>query len=106
LRPGVWLAAYGQIFFSLSLGMGTLVVYSSYLSPKSDIANNAFITSLGDAGTSFFAGFAVFSIVGYLAQAMNVGVPEVTTSGVGLALVTYPICLYIASKKRGQKTGR
>jgi len=93
LRPGVWLAAYGQVFFSLSLGMGTLIVYSSYLSPRSDIANNAFITSLGDAGTSFFAGFGVFSVLGYLAQAMNVGVPEVTTSGVSLAFVTYPTAI-------------
>jgi NSS family neurotransmitter:Na+ symporter len=93
LRPGVWLAAYGQVFFSLSLGMGTLIVYSSYLSPKCDIANNAVITSLADSGTSFFAGFGVFSVVGYLAQAMNVGVPKVTTSGVGLAFITYPTAI-------------
>lgn len=90
LKPGVWLAAYGQIFFSLSLGMGTMIVYSSYLPKKSDISNNSYITSLANCGTSFFAGFAVFSILGYLAQAMNVGVPDVTTSGFGLAFMTYP----------------
>jgi len=93
LNPRVWLSAYGQVFFSLSLGMGTLIVYSSYLSPKSDITNSAFITSLADSGTSFFAGFSVFSVVGYLAQAMNVRVPEVTTSGVGLAFITYPTAI-------------
>lgn len=86
----VWLAAYGQVFFSLSLAMGTMIVYSSHLARKSDITNNAFIISLADCGTSFFAGFAVFSILGYLAQAMGVAVPDVTGSGLGLAFITYP----------------
>jgi NSS family neurotransmitter:Na+ symporter len=93
LNPRVWLAAYGQIFFTLSLAMGTMIVYSSYLPKKSDIANNSFIVSLANCGTSFFAGFAVFSILGYLAQAMGVGVPEVTKSGFGLAFITYPTAI-------------
>lgn len=93
LRPGVWLAAYGQVFFSLSLAMGTLVVYASYLPKRSDISNNAFITSLADAGTAFFAGFAVFSTLGYLALSMGVGVPDVTGSGFGLAFITYPTAI-------------
>ena len=90
LRPSVWLAAYSQVFFSLSLGFGVLIAYASYLPKKSDIVNNAFITSLADAGISFFAGFAVFSTLGYLAQSIGVGVKEVVTSGPGLAFVTYP----------------
>jgi NSS family neurotransmitter:Na+ symporter len=93
LNPRVWLAAYGQIFFTLSLAMGTMIVYSSYLPKKSDIANNSFIVSLANCGTSFFAGFAVFSILGYLAQAMGVSVPEVTQSGLGLAFITYPTAI-------------
>lgn len=90
LEPKVWLAAYGQIFFSLGVAMGTLIVYASYLPKDSDISVNAFITSLADTGTSFFAGFAVFSTLGYLAQSTGVSVPQVTTSGLGLAFVTYP----------------
>jgi NSS family neurotransmitter:Na+ symporter len=93
LKPGVWLAAYGQIFFTLSLAMGTMIVYSSYLPRGTDIANSSFIVSLANCGTSFFAGFAVFSTLGYLAQAMGVGVPEVTKSGLGLAFITYPTAI-------------
>ena len=54
--------------------------------------NNGFITSLANAGTSFFAGFAVFSTLGYLAQATNVGVGDVVSGaeGLGLTFVTYP----------------
>jgi NSS family neurotransmitter:Na+ symporter len=91
--PIVWLAAYGQIFFTLSLAMGTLIVYASYLPEDSDITANAFITSLANCGTSFFAGFAVFSTLGYLAGSMGVTVPEVTTSGLGLAFITYPTAI-------------
>ncbi|UCG29320.1 MAG: sodium-dependent transporter [candidate division WOR-3 bacterium] len=93
LNPRVWLAAYGQIFFTLSLAMGTMIVYSSYLPRKSDITNNSFMVSLANCGTSFFAGFAVFSILGYLAQAMGVSVPQVTQSGFGLAFITYPTAI-------------
>jgi len=93
LSPKVWLAAYGQIFFTLSLAMGTLIVYASYLPKNSDITANAFMTSLANCGTAFFAGFAVFSTLGYLAQSMGVGVPEVATSGLGLAFVTYPAAI-------------
>ena len=97
LKPDVWLAAYSQIFFSLSLGFGVLIAYASYLPKKSDVVNNAFITGLADAGISFFAGFAVFSTLGYLACATGVGVEDVVTAGPGLAFVTYPtiISLYL-----------
>jgi NSS family neurotransmitter:Na+ symporter len=81
LDPHVWLAAYGQIFFSLSLAMGIMIVYASYLPRKSDVTNNAFITSFANCGTSFFAGFAIFSTLGYLAYATGVDVSEVARTG-------------------------
>ncbi len=43
-RPGVWLAAAGQIFFTLSVGMGTLQAYASYLRKKDDIALSGLAT--------------------------------------------------------------
>lgn len=88
--PRVWLAAYGQILFSLSLGQSVLIAYSSYLPDNSDISNNAFITGLADCGFSFFAGFAVFSALGFLALQNGLPVAEVVASGPNLAFVTYP----------------
>lgn len=41
LRPSVWLAAAGQVFFTLSLGMGTIVCYASYIRAQQDVALNA-----------------------------------------------------------------
>jgi len=93
LDPKAWLAAYSQIFFSLSLGFGILIAYASYLPEKSDINNNAFITSFANCGTSYFAGFAVFSVLGYLAQATGVSVKDVVAGGPGLAFITYPTAI-------------
>ncbi len=39
--PGVWLAAAGQVFFTLSLGMGSIICYASYIRSRQDIALNA-----------------------------------------------------------------
>lgn len=89
----IWLEAYSQIFFSLSLGFGIMIAYASYMPKKSDIVNNAFIMSLANCGTSFFGGFTVFSILGYLAVATNTDVAHVVASGPGLAFVTYPLAL-------------
>ncbi len=50
-NPNIWLAAAGQIFFTLSVGMGTIHAYASYLKPKDDIA----LSGLTTASTNAFA---------------------------------------------------
>lgn len=90
LEPSVWLAAYGQIFFSLSLGFGIMVAYSSYLPKNSDIATSAWVVSFANSLTSFFAGFAIFSALGYLATLSGTPVSEVIKSGPGFAFIVYP----------------
>ncbi len=91
--PSVWIAAYGQIFFSLSLGFGILIAYASYMPPESDVTNSAFITSFGNCAISFIAGLAVFSVLGYLAFVQGQSVEDVVAGGPGLVFITYPIAL-------------
>lgn len=86
----VWVAAYGQIFFSLSIAFAIMVTYSSYLPKKSDITNNAFITGFANSGFELLAGIGVFSILGFMALEQGVGVDEVVSGGVGLAFVVFP----------------
>ena len=93
LNPNVWLSAYGQIFFSLSLGMGVMIAYASYLSKDSDINTNAWVVSFANCATSFFAGFAVFSVLGYLAYSTNQPIGQVVSAGPGLAFITYPTAI-------------
>ncbi len=93
LDPNVWLAAYGQIFFSLSLGFGIMIAYASYLPEKSDIHTNSWVVSFANCATSFFAGFAIFSVLGYLAVQTGQPVDKVVASGPGLAFVVYPTAI-------------
>ena len=54
--PTVWLAAAGQIFFTLSLGQGTLQAYASYLSKDDDIALNGLATAATNESTEVVLG--------------------------------------------------
>jgi NSS family neurotransmitter:Na+ symporter len=90
LNGKVWVAAYSQIFFSLSIGFAIMVTYSSYLKKKSDITNNAFITGFANSGFELLAGIGVFSILGFMAAQQGVEVNEVVSKGVGLAFVVFP----------------
>ncbi|HOK40007.1 MAG TPA: sodium-dependent transporter [bacterium] len=93
LNPRVWLDAYSQIFFSLSLGCGIMISYASYQAKKSEIVNNAFLTSIVDAFTAFFAGFVVFSTIGFFSFQKNIPIENLPISGPGLAFITYPAAI-------------
>ncbi|MCK5529324.1 MAG: sodium-dependent transporter, partial [Kiritimatiellae bacterium] len=56
-----WRFAFGQVFFSMSLGFAVMISYASFLPKRSDINNNALIIGLGDLATSFIAGIAIFA---------------------------------------------
>ena len=86
----VWVAAFGQIFFTLSLGFGIMITYASYLPKKTDIVGNALTTCVLNCLYSFITGFAVFGTIGYMAHAQGVDFGEVIKGGPGLAFVVYP----------------
>jgi len=89
----IWVAAYGQIFFSLSICFAIMITYSSYLPKKTDIVNNGFMVALINCGFSLLAGFAIFGVLGHMAFASGMGVEDVAAGGVGLAFVIFPIAI-------------
>ncbi len=91
--PTVWIAAYGQIFYSLSICFGIMITYASYLPEKTDLVNNAFLTGLGNCSFSLLAGVTVFSVLGYMASSQGVGVEEVAAGGIGLAFIVFPTAI-------------
>jgi neurotransmitter:Na+ symporter, NSS family len=90
LNPQVWMAAYGQVFFSIGVAFSIMIAYSSYLPRRSELPNSAFIVALSNSGFEFFAALGVFSVLGFLAVQQNVPVNEVVAEGVGLAFITFP----------------
>ncbi|XP_015606376.1 sodium- and chloride-dependent GABA transporter 2 [Cephus cinctus] len=90
LSANVWGDAASQIFYSLGIGCGSLVTLSSYSSFTNNCHRDAIFVTLTNLFTSVFAGFVIFSIMGFLALKMNMPIDEVVQSGTGLAFIAYP----------------
>lgn len=104
-EPRVWIDAYSQIFFTLSLGFGIMIAYASYLPAKTDITRNAVITGFINCGYSLFAGFAVFSVLGFMATSEGAPISEVVSQGIGLAFVAYPKAMSLLPGGSGRLFG-
>lgn len=63
ITGGVILSALGQVFFSLSLGMGAMITYGSYLSKDENIPQCSMIIPLIDTGVALLAGLAILPAV-------------------------------------------
>jgi NSS family neurotransmitter:Na+ symporter len=90
LEPGVWAAAFGQIFFSLSIGFGIMITYSSYVDRDTDMTGSGLVVGFANSSFEILAGIGVFAALGFMAQASGVAVSEVATSGIGLAFIAFP----------------
>lgn len=80
--PDIWISAFGQIYFTLSVALGIMMTYASYQPAGQDISNNAFIIALANTGFAFLVGFAIFPYM----TATGVS-PD---SGIGLAFIVLP----------------
>ena len=77
--------AAGQAFFSLSLGMGAMMTYASYLQRDADLARGSAVIAGADVGIAFLAGLAVFPMIFALGLSDKVG-----GSTVGALFITLP----------------
>uniref|UniRef100_A0AAQ6AQB3 Transporter n=1 Tax=Amphiprion ocellaris TaxID=80972 RepID=A0AAQ6AQB3_AMPOC len=89
----VWKDAATQTFYSLSVGWGGVMTLASYNNFHNNVFKDSFVVSLTNAGTSVFAGFAIFSILGHMAHIYKMPVGEVVKEGFGLAFIAYPDAL-------------
>ena len=80
-----FLAALGQVFFTLSLGMGCMITYGSYLSKKEDIPLDAKYIVISDTSVAILAGLVIFPAV--FAFGLEPG------AGPGLTFITIPAVL-------------
>ncbi len=82
LTGGSILAALGQAFFSLSLGMGAIITYGSYVSKKENLTTTAIHVTIADTAIALLAGLAIFPAV--FAFGLKPG------AGPGLVFITLP----------------
>lgn len=86
----IWLAAFGQIFFSLNLGLTIVLAYASYLPDDVDIPRSALRVAVANCGFEVFTAFGVFGILGYMSSTSGIALNELVTQGTGLAFVAFP----------------
>ncbi|RAV31899.1 sodium-dependent transporter [Corynebacterium heidelbergense] len=87
---GVWISAYGQIFFSLSIGFGIMTTYASYLKPRTNLTGTGMVTAFANSSFEVLAGIGVFAALGFMANQQGVAVKDVASNGVGLAFIAFP----------------
>ncbi|XP_061749483.1 sodium- and chloride-dependent creatine transporter 1-like isoform X3 [Nerophis ophidion] len=77
----VWIDAGTQIFFSYAIGLGALTALGSYNRFHYNCYQDAFLLAAVNSGTSFFAGFVVFSVLGFMAAEQGVDISKVAERG-------------------------
>jgi NSS family neurotransmitter:Na+ symporter len=83
ITPAVVLAAFGQSFFSLGIGVGVMLTYGAYMPRKTSVLRSAVIIAFADGAASMLAGLAIFPIV------FQYGLSP--TEGPGLIFITLPV---------------
>ena len=88
--PQVWLAAAGQIFFSLSVGFGLILCYSSYLRKNDDVV----LTSLSASSTNEFCEVVLGGLIVVPTAFLFLGAENATGGTFGLGFVTLPAIMH------------
>lgn len=89
-NPKVWLAAYGHVFFSMSIGFGIMVTYSSYLKKNANLTGSGLMVGFANSSFEILAGIGIFSVLGFMATASGKPVAKVVSDGIILAFVAFP----------------
>ncbi|GAA1757948.1 sodium-dependent transporter [Agromyces humatus] len=89
--PDVWIAAYSQIFFSLSIAFGIMITYASYRNRKANLTTPGLVVAFANSSFEILAGIGVFATLGFFAFQQGVAIEELEgLTGVGLSFVTFP----------------
>ncbi|KAM6947914.1 sodium- and chloride-dependent GABA transporter 2-like [Lycodopsis pacificus] len=88
--PEVWMDAGSQVFYSYGVCTGVLTSLGSYNKYNNNCYRDCVYLCLLNSLTSFVAGFAIFSVLGFMAKEQGVDISMVAESGPGLAFIAYP----------------
>lgn len=91
----IWLAAFAQIIFSLSMGQAIALTYASYLPENSKLIDNVLIVVASNSAFEICTAFGVFSILGYMSVTAGTPMVQLVTEGTGLVFVVFPMIFNI-----------
>ncbi|MDE0545793.1 sodium-dependent transporter [Microbacterium sp. C7(2022)] len=90
-NPDVWIAAYSQIFFSLSIAFGIMITYASYRKRRSNLTGPGLVVAFSNSSFEILAGIGVFATLGFFAFEQGIAVSDLDgLTGVTLSFITFP----------------
>lgn len=78
--PSLWRDVFGQLFFSLSLGLGIIVGYSRHTKQNTNIPRAMMYVALGDFAVSFISGAAIFACLAHISYIQQIPFESILTS--------------------------
>jgi NSS family neurotransmitter:Na+ symporter len=91
----IWLAAFSQILFSLSMGQAIAFTYASYLPEKSKLNDNVLLVVFANSAFEVFTAFGIFSILGYMSYTAGTPMVQLVSEGTGLIFIVFPMIFNI-----------
>ncbi|MBT1018568.1 sodium-dependent transporter, partial [Canibacter sp. lx-72] len=87
----VWLAAFGQIFFSLSIAVGIMLTYASYMPRRFNITGTGLVAGFANSAFEILAGIGVFAVLGFMSAQQGAAIDELAgVTGANLSFITFP----------------
>ncbi|PAV55904.1 hypothetical protein WR25_13364 [Diploscapter pachys] len=90
METTVWKDAGTQVFYSYGVGFGTLIALGSHNKFNHNCVRDAIMMCFINGSTSILAGFAIFSVLGYMSVTAGKDIADIVKPGVGLAFLVYP----------------
>ena len=87
----IWLAAFSQIIFSLSMGQAIALTYASYLPEGSKLTDNVLIVVFANSSFEIFTAFGIFSILGFMSYTTGTPIIQLISEGTGLIFMVFPM---------------
>ena len=95
LDVDIWLAACGQILFSLSMGQAIALTYASYLPGNAKLTDSVLLVVAANSLFEIFTAFGVFSILGFMSLHSGIRLSNLVTEGTGLVFDVFPMIFNI-----------
>lgn len=89
-RVDIWISAFAQIIFSLSMGQAIAMTYASYLDEDAKLNDYVLLVVASNSGFEIFTAFGVFSILGFMAVNSGVPIDQLITEGTSLIFIVFP----------------